>query len=115
MSVITVGKGHWRNECPLLKRRAKPRCVPAKPSQTAVALRAEEIGCAIAAVRADMKPSSSELACKVSVVEQQQAKFLVNDEIDPGYAAFVLDGYVSQVGSDRKVPVKILRDSGALN
>ncbi|CAN9508185.1 unnamed protein product [Ophioblennius macclurei] len=86
-----------------------------KPSGAALTLHAER-GRAIAAVQAYTKPSpsSSELAFKVPVVEQEQAKFSAN-EIDPGYAAFVSDGYVSLVGSDRRVPVRILRDSGALD
>ena len=52
---------------------------------------------------------------KFPVVEQEQAQSTANDEIDPGYVAFLSDGYVSLVGSDRKVPVKILRHSGELD
>lgn len=37
------------------------------------------------------------------------------EEIDPGYRKHVSDGFVSLVGSEEKVPVKILRDSGALD
>lgn len=37
------------------------------------------------------------------------------EEIDPGYRKHVSDGFVSLVGSEEMVPVKILRDSGALD
>lgn len=50
---------------------------------------------------------------------EEQEQILQTDscasEIDSGYAVFVSDGYVSLVGSELKVPVKILRDSGALD
>ena len=37
----------------------------------------------------------------------------MSSEIDPGYDPFVSRGFVSLAGSD-EIPVKILRDSGAL-
>ena len=35
--------------------------------------------------------------------------------LDPDYADYVTEGYVSVVGSDKKVPVRILRHWGVLN
>lgn len=35
--------------------------------------------------------------------------------IDESYLPFISDGFVSQVGSDTKVPVKILRATGAFD
>lgn len=37
------------------------------------------------------------------------------ESVDPGYRSSVSRGFVSLVGSDEKVPVNILRDSGALD
>lgn len=39
----------------------------------------------------------------------------ITDEIDPGYQTHVSDRFISLVGSDKKVPVKILRASGSLD
>ena len=108
-----LGEGHWRNECPVLKKKLKPVYSPAKSSAAAASLRAERSH-VIAAVREHTKPFL-ESGTKVPVKEQQWTISSVSEEIDPGYAAFVADGHVSLVGSDRKVPVKILRDSGALD
>lgn len=57
---------------------------------------------------------SSESVTEFPVVKQEQTDSLT-DDIDPGYAAFVSDGFASLVGSETRMPVKILRDSGALD
>lgn len=106
------GKGHWRNECPVLRKKIKPGYLPAKPSGAAASLRAEESCRVIATVQAYTKLES---VIKLLVVEQEQTQFAANEEIDPCYPAFVSDGFVSLAGSERKVPVKILRDSGTLD
>lgn len=46
---------------------------------------------------------------------QMQPKTMGAAEIAAGYAPFISEGFVSLLGSDKKVAVKILRDSGALN
>lgn len=108
------GKGHWRNECPVLRRKSKSGFSTAKPAGAAASVCAEDRACVIAAVQAHTKLLSSESATGVSVVEQEQTDFLT-DDIDSGYAVFLSDGFVSLVGSETRVPVKILRDSGALD
>ena len=56
------GKGwlaHWRNECPMLRKKSKPIYFPAKPSAAGVSLLAEERSHVIAAMRAHTKLPSS--------------------------------------------------------
>jgi len=108
------GKGHWRNECLVLKTKLKPGFLPPKPSGAAVSLRGEERDRAIAAVRAHTKPSLVESMFEDPGLDQELTGSPTHQEMDPGYAAFVSDGFVSLVGSETKIPVKILRDSGAL-
>lgn len=45
------GKGHWRNECPVLKKKSRSGYVPAKPSGAVASRRAGERAKVIAAVR----------------------------------------------------------------
>ncbi|XP_030271930.1 uncharacterized protein LOC115581177 isoform X1 [Sparus aurata] len=108
------GKGHWRNECPVLKKKWKSGAFATKPCGAAATLCADERSRAIAAVQTITKPSEGPVI-ELPEVETQLSDSTVSAEIDPGYAAFVSDGFVSLIGSDGKVPVKILRDSGALD
>lgn len=48
-----------------------------------------------------------QLECGVVTIPEQSD--FSTDEIDPGYFPFVSDGYVSLVGSEKKVSVKISR------
>ena len=83
--------GHWKAVCPVLKNRVNPsRWKKAKP----------------AALSAPVK--------KVSVVSEE-LRDSVKLETDKysGFEAFVSDGFVYLTSSDNKVPVKILRDTGA--
>lgn len=108
------GKGHWKNECPVLRRKVKPGYLPTKPSAAAVTVGAEERASVIAAVQAHTKPSYSESMGADPDVNLVQTGY-PTDVIDPGYLPFVSDGFVSLVGVEDRVPVKILRDPGALD
>lgn len=90
-------KGHWKKECPVLRRRGWSGYSTTKPSAVAVTVGVQERASAIAAVRAHTNPSTH------------------TDGIDPGYLPFVSDGFVSLVGHEDRVPVKVLRDTGALD
>lgn len=46
---------------------------------------------------------------------QMQVKPIDTSETDVGYASFMSDGFVTLIGDDKKVPVRIPRDSGALH
>ena len=46
---------------------------------------------------------------------KQQVLIESLSEVESGYASFMSDGFVTLVGSDKKVQVRILRDLGALN
>lgn len=80
--------GHWKKDCPVLKAKLN---------------------------RSKLEPKSGLAAA--SVVEVGVNTFQGNSglgvEEKLGYAPFVTDGLVSLVGSDEKVSVKILRDTGA--
>lgn len=84
--------GHWKNECPRLK--AKKSLPKGKlPS---------------------VKPCNF-----VGPVVSMPVNTLPSDNgkrdipIDPDYAEYVTEGFVSLMGSNTKVPVKILRDTGS--
>ena len=128
-----LGKGHWKADCPVLrsKHTSHPGSRPVKPAALVAPVRGtvnmlrekREKSEAIAAVQQHTKPvalasrlSFEEPLCSLekSFVETSEQKHDV-EGIDPGYRKHVSDGVVSLVGSEVKVPVKILRDSGALD
>lgn len=87
-----LNKGHWKKDCPALK---------AKMNRT----------------KSDLKPAlaASSVTTVVEGVDVNTAQgnlVLCSDE-KLSYAPFITDGSVSLVGSDEKIPVKILRDTGA--
>lgn len=91
-------KGHWKNDCPSLKHKKGYSALPPKSAGLAV-----PVSISNASVNTIVSPF------------QMQTKMLCADEITSGYAPFIAEGWLSMVGSEEKVPVKILRDSGALN
>ncbi|KAG1932777.1 hypothetical protein F2P79_020923 [Pimephales promelas] len=80
-------RGHWKTECPVLQSRNKFNKHQVKPAAAAAPVDNGEI---------------SEL-------------FVPDCEPDilAAYGPFIRSGFVSLVGDDTKVPVKILRDTGA--
>ncbi|KAK0145216.1 Retrovirus-related Pol polyprotein from transposon 412 [Merluccius polli] len=90
-----LGQGHWKKECPVLKAKSKFHHDnrPVKPGALAVSVFGHEFLGFFAA-------------------ESSTARLLV---FSFGYHPFVSNGFVSLEGSDKKVPVNILRDSGALD
>ncbi|XP_039504978.1 uncharacterized protein LOC120460978 [Pimephales promelas] len=84
------GKGHWKNECPVLKSKSKGGkglCV---------------------------KPAGfvAPLLNSVSLSSEGSPR-AVNQLKDGDYAPFISYGHVSLVGKETNVPVTILRDTGA--
>lgn len=124
-----LGKGHWKAECPVLKSKHKLQqgYRHIKPVALSAPARVGEKADAIAAVRQHTKSTivdalASQVAEPAPVpVESPALSQVMSSEtdmssvIDPGYEPFVSSGFVSLVGSDEKIPVKILRDSGALD
>lgn len=90
-------KGHWKKECPLLNEKRKTFQV--KSAGLAAPVHNTTVG---------------DLADLVAPF-QMQVKPIDTSEIDVGYAPFMSDGFVTLIGSDEKVSVKILRDSGAMH
>ena len=81
------GNGHWKSDCPHLKSKHKFPNAQIKP----------------AALVRSLSPVA------VEQVEHMQQKSMKE------YEPFISDGFVSLLGSDERVPVKILRDTGAVD
>uniref|UniRef100_A0A4W6FVS0 Gypsy retrotransposon integrase-like protein 1 n=1 Tax=Lates calcarifer TaxID=8187 RepID=A0A4W6FVS0_LATCA len=90
------GRGHWKNECPA---KAGSKGGPVE-SPGSISSRV------ISPCSVSLSPFPSDTQVEIAV------------NCSPGhrdFSAFVSDGHVSLVGSDDKVPVKILRDTGAFD
>ncbi len=85
--------GHWKNRCPALKKK----------------------GFDVSQVKSTALTVPVESTKNSLTPFQMRTKTLAAAEIAAGYAPFISEGFVSLVGSNEKVAVKILRDSGALN
>ena len=87
--------GHWKSDCPMLKDKKQH------------------------AGGGHVKPAA--LAASVSgpvdvgAWQREWGESGMIGAIDESYLPFISDGFVSQVGSDSQVPVKILRDTGAFD
>ncbi len=83
-------RGHWKNECPVLKaRRSSGQVKPAVMAAPVLTSERREFG------------------------QLQSHTDFASQRAD--YSAFISDGLVSLVGSSVQVPIKILRDTGALD
>lgn len=83
-------RGHWKKECPVLKaKRSTGQVKPAALAAPAVTSESRKLG------------------------QVQACTELVAPRAD--YAAFMSEGWVSLVGGGGQVPIKILRDTGALD
>lgn len=89
-----LNKGHWKKDCPALK--AKMNCSKFEPKSVLAASSVIEVSA----------------VSSVDVNSVQESEVLGKGQ-KLSYAPFITDGFVSLVGSDEKVPVKILRDTGA--
>ncbi|XP_056905675.1 uncharacterized protein LOC130534961 [Takifugu flavidus] len=108
-----LGQGHWKRECPVLKSNSRfyQGVRPEKPVALAVSVRAAGKAGAIAAVK--RHTNSMVVAPDLPVVSGlDESDFR---SVDPGYCSYVSQGFVSLVGSGKRVRVNILRDSGALD
>lgn len=82
-------RGHWKGDCPVLKSRLRPGNVKGSALVGQV-------------------PAPSPMFSPVSqALPECSSSGLVT------YSPFITDGYVSLVGRDEKVPIRILRDTGA--
>ncbi|XP_034078707.1 uncharacterized protein LOC117550381 isoform X2 [Gymnodraco acuticeps] len=89
------GGGHWKEQCPLLETKGKPRLSPHAPA----------------------------MCCSAVLVKKPQGvgsgmvsdKKLVCADLDVGsvFGPFITEAVVSIVGSDKYVPIKVLRDTAA--
>ncbi len=83
------GKGHWKSECPVLTAKSKGGKARVKPAVL------------VAPVLNPINLSGEGFSTAV------------NSTKDEDYAPFISYGHVSFVGKEAKVPVTILRDTGA--
>ncbi len=84
------GKGHWKNKCPVLKSKSKGGKAPCVKPAVLVAPELDPIN-----------------------LSEEGFPTAVNSIKDGDYAPFITYGHVSFVGKETKVPVTILRDTGA--
>ncbi len=84
------GKGHWKNECPVLKSKSRGGKAPRVKPAVLVAPVLDPIN-----------------------LSEEGFPTAVNSIKDGDYAPFISYGHVSFVGKETKVPVTILRDTGA--
>ena len=109
-------KGHWKNECPVLQEKRRSKVQP------------KGAGCAARIVRPERQESVDEPSvtvvggnasrrCSVSestdTVREELSLEEPQADASDSYRPFVTQGYVSLIGSDQKVPLRILRDTGA--
>ena len=83
-------EGHWKKECPVLKSKGKFTSSHVKPAALANSL--SPVTLSLGQQSALSKPKTSE-----------------------AYLPFISNGFVSVMGSDKKVPVKVLRDCGSID
>ncbi|KAL0147780.1 hypothetical protein M9458_056923, partial [Cirrhinus mrigala] len=110
--------GHWKRECPVLRARNKVRTANGKA-----------VGCVSSVAHSD-KPAVFDMDYFSSLEglnvvqsddgEEKNLGAVSRDECETSgvsgvsdYAPFISDGFVSLIGDTHKVPVKILRDTGA--
>lgn len=111
-------RGHWKRECPVLGVRNKVRTANGKA-----------VGCVSSVVHSDgpvvfhvdqfsssevknvVQPDAGEEKNLGAVSRGERETSGVSDVSN--YASFISDGFVSWVGNAHRVPVKILRDTGA--
>ncbi|XP_061744139.1 uncharacterized protein LOC133543542 [Nerophis ophidion] len=100
-------EGHWKKDCPLLKGRKSN----AKVAGCVSVVHPVDFGVS------DLTPLPRlEVHCEQVIedgasVSDEQTKSVESAASD--FAPFISDGWVSLVGETQKVPVKILRDTGA--
>ncbi|XP_033986450.1 uncharacterized protein LOC117482461 [Trematomus bernacchii] len=83
-------KGHWKAECPALRAKSEGGRYFVGPVALAVPVKS---------------------CCVADVLTSH----LCGSEVLASYAPFIRDGLVSLVGSNVRVPIKILRDTGAFD
>lgn len=111
-------RGHWKRECPVLGARNRGRTTNGKA-----------VGCVSSVVHSDepvvfhadhfsssgvknvVQPDAGEGKNLGTVSRGERETSGVCDVLN--YAPFISDGFVSWVGDAHRVPVKILRDTGA--
>ncbi len=88
-------KGHWKKDCLALKGKLMRVKFEHKPVLV------------VSSVQTDESDGYTD-----SLQKLEKSVALCNDG-DVGYAPFITEGYVSLIGSTEKVPIRILRDTGA--
>ncbi|XP_030283654.1 uncharacterized protein LOC115587797 [Sparus aurata] len=87
--------GHWKSDCPMLKAK-KQHAGGGRVKPAALA-------------------ASVSGPVDVGAWQRNWGESGLTGAIDESYLPFISDGFVSLVGSDTQVPVKILRDTGAFD
>ncbi|KAK0145668.1 hypothetical protein N1851_015449 [Merluccius polli] len=109
------GLGHWKMECPSLHRKGSPT------------REVKDVCCATSIHAAHLRNDQKVHVCQSNAAQTDCEHFEVPNEREHvkemddepkattmfNYAPFITEGFVSMVGDAQRVPVKILRDTGA--
>ncbi|KAL2095743.1 hypothetical protein ACEWY4_007891 [Coilia grayii] len=105
-------RGHWKKECPLLQGKGRGRTAPAKPVGAASSKPVRAVSATGVEDASKFEEMLTSSVCSVSAGVSADVSVMETDH-NEGYGPFITTGFVSVVGSQQKVPVKILRDTGA--
>ena len=107
--------GHWKQDCPVLKDKNE-----GKSNSTGYSLCAApvcQVNHAKVEVKSRLADGSATAGGSGCVVPDCSAVKLcssgANEQVSGSYGPFITDGFISLVDSSKKIPVKILRDTGA--
>ena len=89
------GEGHWKDQCPLLEPEGKPRFSSHAPAMELVAILVKKPLGVGSGMVPDKKPVCAD------------------PDVGSGFEPFITEAVVSVVGSDKYVPIKVLRDTAA--
>lgn len=102
--------GHWKKECPMLSARNKSKAGSSKPVGCASSVFATKLQHCVGSQEALLTaPDRQQTNVQVGKIDGD--KTAVSDVVD--YTPFITEGFVSLVDDAQKVPVRILRDTGA--
>lgn len=114
-----AASGHWKRDCPVLREKNESSLTSPRPQACAGSV--TPFVCGTANVKNGIQfgrlSSAVKPGCEVpkSTADEQNESKTRHDWVDESYGPFIRTGFISLVGSHNKVPVRILRDTGAID